>query len=110
MAKISGKVLVAQGGGPTAVINQSLIGAVLEARKFPEITRVFGALHGVEGIINEDLLDLTQETTNNLEKVASTPASGMLSTRDKPDKEYCKEIFKVCRAHGVRYFFLHRWK
>ena len=105
MAKISGKVLVAQGGGPTAVINQSLIGAVLEARKFPEITRVFGALHGVEGIINEDLLDLTQETTNNLEKVASTPASGMLSTRDKPDKEYCKEIFKVCRAHGVRYFF-----
>lgn len=105
MAKLEGKVLVAQGGGPTAVINQSLVGAVLESRKFPQVTRVYGALHGVRGIVNEDFLDLTEATTHNLEIVAQTPSSGMLSTRDKPDVEYCKQVFEVCKAHGVRYFF-----
>lgn len=105
MAKIEGKVLVAQGGGPTAVINQSLVGAVLESRKFPQVTRVYGALHGVRGIVDEDFLDLTEATTHNLETVAVTPSSGLLSTRDKPDVEYCKEVFKVCKAHDVRYFF-----
>jgi 6-phosphofructokinase len=105
MSVLIGKVVVAQGGGPTAVINQSLVGAVLESRKFPQVTRVYGALNGVKGIINENFLDLTQETTNNLEKVAQTPGSAMLSTRDKPDKAYCQEIFKVLKAHEVRYFF-----
>lgn len=100
-----GKVLIAQGGGPTAVINQSLVGAVLEARKFPQVTKVYGALHGVSGIINEDFVDLTQETTNNLEHVACTPSSGLFSTRDKPDEKYCYEMFKVMQAHEIRYFF-----
>lgn len=103
--KLEGKVVVAQGGGPTAVINQSLAGVVLESRKFGQISKVYGAVNGVEGIINEDFVDLTQETTNNLESVARTPSSALFSTRDKPDEEYCKEIFKVFRAHNVRYFF-----
>lgn len=103
--KLEGKVVVAQGGGPTAVINQSLVGVVLESRKFGQISKVYGAVNGVEGIINEDFVDLTQETTNNLESVARTPSSALFSTRDKPDEEYCKEIFKVFRAHNVRYFF-----
>ena len=102
---LEGKVVVAQGGGPTAVINQSLVGAVLESRKFQQVTKVYGAVNGVSGIINEDFLDLTQETTHNLEQVAITPSSALFSTRDKPDKEYCKEIFKVFKAHNVRYFF-----
>jgi 6-phosphofructokinase len=105
MSKLTGKVLIAQGGGPTAVINQSLVGAVLESRKFPEVTRVYGAINGVRGIVDEELLDLTQETTHNLEQVAMTPSSALLSTRDKPDEAYCREIFKVCQAHDVRYFF-----
>ena len=105
MGKLVGKVLIAQGGGPTAVINQSLVGAVLESRKFPEVTRVYGAVNGVRGIINEEFLDLTQETTHNLEQVAMTPSSALLSTRDKPDEGYCREIFKICQAHDVRYFF-----
>jgi len=105
MAKVKGNVLVAQGGGPTAVINQSLVGVVVEARKFPEVGRIYGAIGGVNGIINEELMDLTQETTHNLEQVAGTPASAMLSTRDKPDAEYCERVFKVLRAHDVRYFF-----
>jgi 6-phosphofructokinase 1 len=99
------KVLIAQGGGPTAVINQSLVGAVLEARKFREVRRVYGALHGVKGVVNEDFADLTQETTHNLELVADTPSSALGSTRDKPDAKYCAEIFKVLQAHGIGCFF-----
>lgn len=102
---IEGKVLVAQGGGPTAVINQSLVGVVLESRKFPQVTKIYGALHGVSGIINENFVDLTQETTRNLEHIAYTPSSALLSTRDKPDDKYCLEMFKVLKAHGIRYFF-----
>lgn len=102
---LEGKVVVAQGGGPTAVINQSLVGTVLESRKFQQITQVYGAINGVEGIINEEFLDLTQETTHNLESVAITPSSALFSTRDKPDEAYCQEIFKVFKAHNVRYFF-----
>ncbi len=105
MSHLEGKVLVAQGGGPTAVINQSVVGAVLEARKFAQVSRVYGALHGVNGVINENFVDLTEATTSNLEAVAATPSSGLLSTRDKPDEAYCKKIFEVCKAHGIRFFF-----
>ena len=100
-----GKVLVAQGGGPTAVINQSMAGVVLEARKFRNVELVYGAYHGVSGIVNEDFLDLTQETSHNIEMVANTPSSALGSTRDKPDLKYCQEIFKVLKAHGIGYFF-----
>jgi 6-phosphofructokinase 1 len=102
---LQGKVLVAQGGGPTAVINQSLVGAVLESRKFRNVNLVYGALHGVRGIVDEDFVDLTQETTHNLEMVAETPSSALGSTRDKPDLKYCHEIFEVLKAHEIRYFF-----
>ena len=105
MSRLEGKVLVAQGGGPTAVINQSIVGVTLEARKFSQVKAVYGAVHGVRGIINEDFLDLTRETTHNLERVADTPSSALLSTRDKPDEEYCARMFKVMRRHDIRYFF-----
>jgi len=101
----SGKILVAQGGGPTAVINQSLAGVVLEARRFRNVTRIYGALHGVRGIVNEEFVDLTQETSHNLELVAATPSSALGSTRDKPDLKYCEEIFKVLKAHEIEHFF-----
>ena len=101
---MSHKVLVAQGGGPTAVINQSLAGVALEARRFPEISHVYGALHGVRGIINEELVDLGHESTGNLEAIAATPAAALGSTRDKPDLKYCHEIFKVLRAHDIDTF------
>jgi len=100
-----GKVLIAQGGGPTAVINQSLVGAVLESRKFEAIDGIYGALHGVSGIVNEDFIDLAQETPENLERVAATPCSALGSTRDKPDLKYCQEIFRVLQAHEIGSFF-----
>ena len=101
----SGKILVAQGGGPTAVINQSLVGVVLEARRFRDVNLVYGARHGVRGIVDEDFVDLTKETSHNLELVASTPASALGSTRDKPDLKYCQAIFKVLQAHEIEHFF-----
>lgn len=101
----SGKILVAQGGGPTAVINQSLVGVVLEARRHKGVNLVYGARHGVRGIVDEDFVDLTRETSHNLELVAGTPSSALGSTRDKPDLKYCHEIFEVLRAHEIGHFF-----
>ncbi|HET7085278.1 MAG TPA: 6-phosphofructokinase [Rhizomicrobium sp.] len=99
------KILVAQGGGPTAVINQSLAGIALEARKQAGIGAVYGAFHGVRGIINQDFTDLSRETEGDLEKVAATPAAALGSTRDKPDRKYCEDIFRVVRAHDIGAFF-----
>lgn len=101
----TGRILVAQGGGPTAVINQSLAGVVLEARRHRGVERIYGARHGVRGIVDEDFYDLTQETSHNLELVAGTPSSALGSTRDKPDAAYCHRIFRVLQAHGIGYFF-----
>ncbi|MEO5734197.1 MAG: 6-phosphofructokinase [Rubrivivax sp.] len=101
----SGRILVAQGGGPTAVINQSMVGVVLEARRHAAVTRVYGARHGVRGIVDEDFVDLTQETRHNLEAVAATPSAALGSTRDKPDLAYCQAMFKVLQAHDVEHFF-----
>src|SRR6266446_5392517 len=99
------KALVAQGGGPTAVINQSLAGIVLEARRFSNIESVYGACHGVAGISPENIVDLGQETTQQIELVAATPGSALGSTRDKPDARYCQEVLRVLQAHGIGYFF-----
>jgi 6-phosphofructokinase 1 len=99
------KILVAQGGGPTAVINQSLTGLVLEARRQAGIDKVYGALHGIRGIVNEDFVDLTGETAENLEGIAATPSSALGSTRDKPDLKYCQDIFRSLKAHGIESFF-----
>ena len=100
-----GKVLVAQGGGPTAVINQSLAGVVLESRKGKNASPVYGAFHGVRGIIDEDFTNLARESASNLEKVAATPSSALGSTRDKPDEKYCREILAALQAHNIDRFF-----
>lgn len=103
--KITGNAVIAQGGGPTAVINQSLAGAVLEMKKHPEITGIYGAIHGVRGIIDEEFVDLSQEDPANLENVAATPCAALGSTRDKPDEAYCGKIFEVFKKYDIRYFF-----
>jgi ATP-dependent phosphofructokinase / diphosphate-dependent phosphofructokinase len=98
------RFLVAQGGGPTAVINQSLAGLVLEARRFGTVTQVLGARHGVRGIVDDDLVDLGRETVENLEAVAATPAAALGSTRDKPDAAYCQAIFATLQRRQVTHF------
>lgn len=103
--KIVGNMLIAQSGGPTVVINQSLIGAVLEAKKHKEIKKIYGALHGIKGILNEDLIDLGRESVATLKAVAQTPSSGLGSVRKKPTPEDCAKIFEKLQKYGVRYFF-----
>ncbi len=101
----AGNAVVGQAGGPTAVINQSLVGIIQEAQKYGHIRQLLGARHGVRGIIHEQFYDLKRQPTNMLELVASTPAAALGATRDRPNEEYCERIFKVFRKHDVRYFF-----
>ncbi len=100
-----GNMLIAQSGGPTAVINQSLVGAVLAAQSLKPIKKIYGSLHGIQGILDENLVDLGRETKANLELVARTPSSALGSVRRKPKAEDCARIFEVLRKYGVKYFF-----
>ncbi|MFW6061487.1 MAG: 6-phosphofructokinase [Planctomycetota bacterium] len=102
---ITGSAVIGQSGGPTMVINQSLVGIVQALRTFPQVERILGARHGVRGIINEDFLNLKSCDDYLLERVANTPAAALGSTRDKPDEAYCEEIFKIFEKNNVRYFF-----
>jgi 6-phosphofructokinase 1 len=104
-AVVKGNAIIGQGGGPTAVINQSLVGAVLEAAKHNEIETIYGAVQGVEGIVNENFINLSEKTEAELEKTAQTPSSALLSTRDKPDKKYCKRIVDSCQKNNIHYIF-----
>ena len=103
--KLTGNMLIAQSGGPTVVINQSLVGAVLEAKKHKEIKQIFGSLHGLKGILEENLCNLGKETTSNLELVAGTPSSALGSVRKKPTPEDCVKVFQVLQKYNIRYFF-----
>jgi 6-phosphofructokinase 1 len=100
-----GNAVVGQSGGPTAVINQSLVGVLLEARKHGHIGKMLGARHGVRGIINEDFIDCGKASEELLERIAQTPAAALGSTRDKPDAAYCEKIFASFKKNDVRYFF-----
>ncbi|MBU0676546.1 MAG: 6-phosphofructokinase [Verrucomicrobia bacterium] len=107
MAKktLVGNMLIAQSGGPTAVINQSLVGAVIEAKKHKEIRNIYGSLHGIQGILNEEFINLGRESKGTLEDVANTPSSALGSVRKKPTPEDCQAIFSVLQKYNVRYFF-----
>lgn len=100
-----GRAVIGQSGGPTNVINQSLIGAVLEASKYSEITDFYGALNGVDGILKENFINLRAESLDNLELVTRTPSSALRSVRKKVTRDECHVIFDNFRKHGVRYFF-----
>ena len=105
MAKIKGNAVIGQSGGPTVVINQSLVGVVKAAQKREEIGKIYGARNGVRGMKNEDFIELQDLSLEELEAVGNTPSSALGTTRDKPDEEYCKEIFEVLRKNEIHYFF-----
>ena len=100
-----GNAVIGQSGGPTAVINQSLVGVIEETAKCPQIDRLYGARNGVRGIIEERFIPLKGIKADLLERVAVTPAAALGSTRDKPDQAYCEKIFKVFEKNNIRYFF-----
>lgn len=97
--------VVSQSGGPTGVINCSLVGVIEEAKKHPEIKNLYGAIHAVSGIVKEDFIDLYKISAETLETVAASPSSALGSSRDKPDEEYCKKILDVFKKKDIRYFF-----
>jgi 6-phosphofructokinase len=100
-----GNAVIGQSGGPTSVINQSLVGVVQEMRKAGLVDQLLGARHAVRGIVNEDFINLSDAPDELLERIAQTPAAALGSTRDKPDAEYCAKIFKSFAKHNVRYFY-----
>ena len=97
-------MVIAQSGGPSMVINESLVGAVLEARKSPRVGRILGARHGILGILGDDYIDLRKPTERKLRAVAATPSSALGSCRRKPDAADCRAIFEKFRRLGVGYF------
>ena len=98
-------MVIAQSGGPSMVINQSLVGAVLAARKSSRIGRILGARHGIAGILAGDYIDLRKPTAAKLEAIAATPGSALGSVRKKPTPEDCRKIFEAFKRRKVGYFF-----
>jgi len=105
LEKLAGNLVVAQSGGPTAVINSSLVGVIQEAQNHNEITGIYGALHGIEGILYENLVDLKKEDSQTIEKLKRTPSSALGSCRHKLTPEEYERIVDVFKAHNIRYFF-----
>ena len=98
-------MVIAQSGGPSMVINESLVGAVLEARKSAKIGKILGARHGILGILGNDYIDLRKPSAAKLKAIAETPSSALGSCRKKPDAADCRKIFEAFRKLNVGYFF-----
>ncbi len=96
-------ILIAQGGGPTNVINQSLVGIIQEEKKNKSL--IIGAINGVNGIINSKFKNLNRLSNDTLKKLQNTPGAALGSTRDKPDTKYCLEVLKVLRKKKISKFY-----
>ncbi len=106
MAKaIKANAVVAQSGGPTGVINASLVGVIEEVKKSSEIQNLYGAIHAVSGIVKDNFIDLKKLSKEELETVAASPSSALGSSRDNPDAEYGAKIIEVLKKRDIRYFF-----
>ena len=104
--ELVGNCLVAQSGGPTAVINASVAGVVTEALNNPCIEEIYGGMNGVLGILKEDLIDLAEESQQNIRGLRYTPASALGTCRFKLKREQDYErVIEVFEAHNIRYFF-----
>jgi len=110
MAELKGACIIGQSGGPTSVINASAYGVIRTALDNPNITGVYGAEHGIVGVLNDRLFDMSQEDPKELELLKYTPSSALGSCRykmkdpDEDDTDY-KRILEVFQKHDVRYFF-----
>ncbi|MBN1521680.1 MAG: 6-phosphofructokinase [Candidatus Aureabacteria bacterium] len=100
-----GNAVIGQSGGPTLVINQSLVGIVKKLKKYLEIGKILGAVHGVKGILDDEFVDMKQLDDDLLEKIAKTPSSALGSVRLKPKKDDVLKMFDVMKKNDVKYFF-----
>ena len=110
MNPLRGNAVVAQSGGPTAVINASAQGVIQEAQRQPCIDDLYGANNGLLGIVQEDLFDLRCESAETIEGLRRTPSAAIGSCRYKlgnlaADRDKYERILEVFRAHNIRYFF-----
>ncbi|MBM3869478.1 MAG: 6-phosphofructokinase [Verrucomicrobia bacterium] len=111
--QLTGNVLVAQSGGPTAVINASVAGVIQEAGRHECIEEIYGGLNGILGILNETLIDLNEEKARVIEGLKHTPAAGLgtcrykIDFKKKPEKaaQDMDRLFEVFKAHNIRFFF-----
>ncbi|MBN1910247.1 MAG: 6-phosphofructokinase, partial [Pirellulales bacterium] len=101
-------LVVAQSGGPTAVINSSLQGVIEAARGWDAIGTVYGARHGIEGVLKEELLDLSAQSNEEVALLRYTPSAGSIGTcryKLKPGQdEDFERVIEVFKAHNVGYF------
>jgi ATP-dependent phosphofructokinase / diphosphate-dependent phosphofructokinase len=106
MSELTGNCLVAQSGGPTAVINASVAGVVNEALNYECIEEIYGGLNGIMGILNEDLIDLAGESQQAIRGLQHTPGAALGTCRYKlkKDSDY-ERVLQVFEAHNIRYFF-----
>ena len=110
MEKLTGACIIGQSGGPTAVINASAQGVIQTALKSDCITRVLGAAHGIKGVLEDRLYDMSQEDPAELDIMKYTPSSALGSCRykladpDVDDTDY-KRILEIFKKYDVRYFF-----
>ena len=105
--KLSGNACVGQSGGPSAVINQSVVGVIEEARrhKGKEIKSLLGAVHGTKGIMGEKFIELLRIPQSKLDKIAATPSAALGSVRHKPKDEDCAAMLEIFKKRDIRYFF-----
>ncbi|MCR5751305.1 MAG: 6-phosphofructokinase [Kiritimatiellae bacterium] len=104
----SNNMVIAQSGGPSMVINMSLVGAVRAARGkagSAKIGKILGARHGIQGILAGDYIDLRKVGDRKLDAIALTPSSALGSCRLKPTADDCRRIFEAFKKLGVGYFF-----
>ncbi|HOE68389.1 MAG TPA: diphosphate--fructose-6-phosphate 1-phosphotransferase [Candidatus Omnitrophota bacterium] len=106
MKTLKGNAIIAQSGGCTAVINQSLAGAAMAARASKTITGVWGARNGVEGILKDSLIDLSAQPAVLLRKIAETPSAALGSSRHKLKPGDDKKILANLKRRNIRYLFL----
>jgi 6-phosphofructokinase 1 len=105
MSELVGNLLVGQSGGPTAVINSSLAGAVNEALNHSCIEEIYGALNGVLGILQEDFIDLASESQQQIRGLRHTPGAALGTCRYKLKKQQdFDRVLEVFKAHNIRYF------
>lgn len=108
--ELIGSCIFGQSGGPTAVINASAYGVIRTALDAGNITKVYGAAHGIKGVLDDKLYDMGEEDAQELSYLMNTPSSELGSCRykiadpDKDDTDY-KRILEIFKKHNVRYFF-----
>ncbi len=102
---LRGAAVIGQSGGPTVVINQSLVGYVEAALEHDCITQVLGARHGVAGLMKGDLVDLGRESRATLERIAEVPAAALGSVRMKPGADDVARMVEAMQRFDIRYFF-----